>query len=508
MTETATGSSRRISIDRLDRAAATYEQAAKPFLIAIFMVLALMPFYLQLGPLRMTPIRFFLLIAFIPLVIRWMSGRYGGILLPDILLAAHGLWMFIAMVMTEGFSASVEFLGTQVMEMFGPYLLARTYIRDLPSFVYFVKFLLLTIIVLIPFAIIENITNKMPISMFFDALPGFDTLIKEQNDVRMNLFRAQVTLPHPISWGVFCATIFALAWFVPLANGAGKASRVFWAGVTAVGSFLSLSSGAILSVGIQCGLIGWHVATQWLKARWLVLGGGFLSVYIIIDLISNRSAIEVFLSYLTFSAHNAYFRIEIFNYGWKEVSEFPIFGIGQREFRRPWWMHSASVDNFWLLTAMRYGIPGTLLMIGGFLIGVYKVGAMNFSNRPDLAACQRGYVIAMVGLFFSLTTVHLWASAFAFIFLLFGSGIWLYSSEQDLAIDEAPQSEQTESPRRRGPERTHLPERTARAERNVAVERAPARERDDAPQALRHRKETNASRSKFTRGDIKPTPKR
>jgi len=94
------------------------------------MVLALMPFYLQLGPLRMTPIRFFLLIAFIPLVIRWMSGRYGGILLPDILLAAHGLWMFIAMVMTEGFSASVEFLGTQVMEMFGPYLLARTYIRD------------------------------------------------------------------------------------------------------------------------------------------------------------------------------------------------------------------------------------------------------------------------------------------------------------------------------------------------------------------------------------------
>lgn len=508
MTDTTTGSARKMSIDRLDRAAATYEQTAKPFLITIFMILALMPFYLQLGPLRMTPIRFFLLIAFIPLVFRWISGRYGGILLPDILLAAHGLWMFIAMVMTEGFSASVEFLGTQVMEMFGPYLLARTYIRDLPSFVYFVKVLLIAIIVLIPFALVENITNKMPVSMVFDALPGFSTLIKEQNDMRMSLFRAQVTFPHPISWGVFCATIFALAWFVPLANGASTASRVFWSGVTAVGSFLSLSSGAILSVGIQCGLIGWHVATQWLKARWLILGGGFLVFYILIDLISNRTAIEVFLSYLTFSSHNAYFRIEIFNYGWKEVSEFPIFGIGQREFRRPWWMHSASVDNFWLLTAMRYGIPGTLLMIGGFLVGVFKVGLMDFSKRPDLAACQRGYVIAMVGLFFSLTTVHLWASAFAFIFLLFGSGIWLYSSDQALDLEEPSDSEKAESPRRGGPERTHLPERTLRAERTRGVERTVAREREEVPEAMRNRQETDASRNRFTRGDVKPTPKR
>jgi len=455
---------------RLDRAAAQYEQAAKPFLIVIFMVLALMPFYLQLGPLRMTPIRFFLLIAFIPLVLRWLSGRHGGIIMPDILLALHGLWMFIA------------------------------------SFIYFVRILLVSIVLLIPFALIENITNKLPISMFFDSLPGFDTLIKEQNDVRMGLFRAQATFPHPISWGVYCATIFALAWFVPIAQGAGMAARIFWSVICTVGSFLSLSSGAILSVGMQFALVGYHMVTGWLKMRWLLLFGGFIALYILIDLLSNRSPIEVFISKLAFSAHNGYYRIEIFNYGWLEVEGHPIFGIGQREFNRPWWMHSASVDNFWLLTAMRYGIPGVLLMMAGFLVGLFKVGFMDFSKRPDLAACQRGYIIAMAGLFFSLTTVHLWASAFAFIFLLFGSGIWMYTSELDLGTEDEVADGPTDraapardTPKRRaGLVRKSLDDGT---ERNTGVTRSAAPVRKEANLAER-------KSGRYSRGTIKPTPKR
>ena len=46
-----------------------------------------------------------------------------------------------------------------------------------------------------------------------------------------------------------------------------------------------------------------------------------------------------------------------------EVGRHPVFGIGLNDWTRPWWRAKmASFDNFWLLQAMRFGLP-TLIFL-------------------------------------------------------------------------------------------------------------------------------------------------
>ena len=84
------------------------------------------------------------------------------------------------------------------------------------------------------------------------------------------------------------------------------------------------------------------------------------------------------ITYLTFNSGTAYWRLHIWNFGSAEVWRNPLFGIGLNDWARPSWMWTASVDNFWLLTAMRYGIPAFLLLVAG--IAPNLVGIV----RPDL----------------------------------------------------------------------------------------------------------------------------
>jgi hypothetical protein len=429
----------------LDSASEAYETNARPFIIVLFLISVILPFSFFVGPLRLSPLRVLLIVMFFPLVFRWLSGKYGGIRLPDILLTVLGIWMFIVMSVSSGFVESIEFLGTQISEMLGAYLLARVYIRDKSSFLFFVRCLVFTIAAMIPLALVEALTKTMPMSVLFGSIPGFFVIPYGEYDPRMGLYRAQVGFPHAILFGVFCSTAFALAWFASQARGTNIAVRSIWVSLVFVASFLSLSSGAILSIMLQVLLIGWNWITFSLKKRWLVLGLIVMAMYVTIDLLSNRSPISVFISSATFSSHNAYYRILIWEYGIADVMRNPIFGRGlDPNWVRPSWMGSASVDNFWLLTAMRFGIPGLVFLLLALLSLLISVGRQKLPNRPDLVFCQKGYMISLIALFLSLCTVHIWEGMFVYTFFLIGSGVWLYTSNIDTSAPagELPDADQ------------------------------------------------------------------
>ncbi len=143
---------------------------------------------------------------------------------------------------------------------------------------------------------------------------------------------------------------FAMVYFVakprlPLVKG--------WAliGAIILGSFVSLSAGAWLMLGMQMALAGWDRVTRGLPGRWAILGMMFVAVLVVVSMLSNRSPIKVFISYASFSAQSSYNRILIWEYGTAEVARHPIFGLGLGDWIRAPWM-SASMDNFWLVVAV------------------------------------------------------------------------------------------------------------------------------------------------------------
>ena len=425
-------------LERLDAASAAYETAAKPFLIVLFFALLVVPAFFYLGTLRLSFLRVFMLIMILPLIFRWLSGRYGGVIAPDFLLLGFSFWVYMSMIKNHGFSVATEFSAIQTVETMGPYLLARTYIRSEEAFRGFVRTLLWVVALLMPFALYESLTRTMLITRLFDALPGLLTFPNVNYEPRLGLFRAQATFEHPILFGVFCSSALALAWYVRQPPGTGGIARLFWSVIAFFGTFLSLSSGALLAAVVQVLLITYESTTRFLARRWriLTLVTGFF--YVVIDLLSNRTPVTIFISIATFNSSTSWNRILIWDYGTAEVWRHPIFGIARNDWVRGHWM-SASVDNFWLVAAMRSGLPSLFFLTSAIGLIMWRVGKRDFSASPGLQACQRGYLISLFGVIIGICTVHLWGGAYLYLTMLLGSGVWMISQGQT-ATTEPPET--------------------------------------------------------------------
>lgn len=415
---------------RLDQAALSYEKAVRPFIFVLFFAAVAMPVIFNVGSVRLTPMRTVLLLMFIPLVFRWLSGKHGGIILPDVLLFVFTIWVFIVITFHHGLERSLEFSAINMIEMFGAYLLTRTYVRSKSSFLFFVKCYLVTVLFFLPFAFFESQTREQVINTIFSSLTGMEVYFDVNYPPRMGLFRAQVTFQHPILFGIFCSGAFALAWYGLLGQWASKARRGMWAFVVFMGTFFSLSSGALLTVMTQLGLFGWNFVARNVDRRWRVLGIIVTVLYLSIDILSNRSPAQIFIKVATFNSSTGFNRLLIWQYGSAEVWRHPLMGLGFKDWIRAPWM-LPSVDNFWLVMAMRYGLTGFLLIAGAFIVILWRVGRQDFSARPDLAGCQKGYLISIIGLFVGICTVHIWGNAITVVIALIGAGVWMFTTEQE-----------------------------------------------------------------------------
>ena len=116
----------------------------------------------------------------------------------------------------------------------------------------------------------------------------------------------------------------------------------------------------------------------------------------------------------------------------------PIFGIGLNDWARPSWMHSGSFDNFWLLQAMRYGIPSFVflaLAIAASIWSITRAQGLSFGQKQ----CRTAYMVALTGLLFTLATVHVWGSTSVFFMFYIGAGVWIAQAGETAAAEEEPE---------------------------------------------------------------------
>ena len=458
MTQTRTSMTRRSATvdgtslaERTDDLAARYEAAAKPILVLIFLITVLMPVFFFVGSVRLTFLRFFLIIMLVPLLARMATGRHGGFLFPDFLVMFYPVWTIIALTLL-GQTGRLTLLLGEGIDIIGGYLLARVYIRSVEDFVYFVKSYLLILLFIIPLALYESLTRTMLLSLVFDAIPGLSVHPNVFYDPRMGLFRAQVMFEHPILYGVFCSAGVSLAWIGLQAVGMDRVKRGLWTVVAFMAGFFSLSTGALLAMSIQFMLWAWEAATWMVEKRWRLLILLTAVFYVAIDMLSNRTPVTIFISIATFNTGSSWNRVLIWEFGSATVWRNPIFGIGFSWWERPIWM-KGSIDNFWLLISMRYGIPAFLILAGAFLINILRVGRMEFRDRPALHACQRAYLMAVISVSVALCTVHIWGDLLSFLMFFVGSGVWMYTSGLDQHDEATADGEGEARAERRGPRR-------------------------------------------------------
>ncbi|WP_372837119.1 O-antigen ligase family protein, partial [Puniceibacterium confluentis] len=398
----------------------------------------------RLGPLYMTTLRLFLIVMIVPLMLRLLSGAYGRVFVTDILFVLHILWAAAAIGVNNP-DQVVQQVGSVGIEFLGGYVVGRAYIRTPETFAALCRILIVMVLCSVPFALHETLTGRPLIVELLRKLPGMTSVAIVSIESRMGLERVQAVFAHPIHYGLFCSVAFSLC-FVALRGAISNARRYATSTVIAATGFLALSSGALTAIAMQIGLIAWASMFREVKQRWWLLIGLFALMYLAIDLLSNRSPLQVFMSYATFSAHNAYWRAQIFEWGLanvigsaeKEIVGSPLTGIGLNDWVRPHYMYSGSMDNFWLVMTVRYGLPGFFFLAVGYVVAIARIMRRNFEQDARLTLFRRAWVFTFLGLTFTLCTVHVWSNIYSFIFFMFGAGMWLITVQPGEGRDQIP----------------------------------------------------------------------
>ena len=422
---------RRTGSEGVSATPSSAQTVTAPVLLALFLVSLLIPARIQIGELLLSPDRIFLLLAFLPLFFRLVSGKAGPVRPTDIFIGLYCIWIALSIVITHG-GDRFAFIGITIVELFGGYLVGRTLMLGQTDYRTFFRYFFWAMLLMLPFVLIEQATRRLPISEIIGlAFPTFPYVNFEQ---RMGLNRIQAVFEHPILFGLF--------WSVGIGNfyflNRDRMSRALpLTGVAAFMTFMSLSSAPVLASMLQFGMIAWE---KIMGARWKLLSLLGILAYIVVDLLSNRTPIEVLISYGTFNQGTAYNRVLIWNYGMENVMSSPIIGIGLNDWARPWWMHSGSFDNFWLLQAMRFGIPAFVflaLAIAASIWSLTRAKDLSFGEKQ----CRTAYMVALTGLIFTLATVHVWGSTSVFFMFYIGAGVWIsQAGDSAAAEDDVPDS--------------------------------------------------------------------
>lgn len=386
----------------------------------IFLFGLAIPWIIPLGPMNLSVYRLVLLPIVLPCLWNWMRGTLGFIL-PDFALLLYSIWAGIAVFAAHGGSAATQTSGIFFVETMGAYLLARRHVRDAAGFRGMVLVVMMVVFALSPFAMYEWITGDKPILSAMSTI--FPTVEITTMTPRWGFWRVQGPFSHSIEFGLFCTSILALT-YLAWGHGASFVSRWLFTAWVAGTAVFSMSSAPISCLVFQFMLIGYNRLLWRYRRRWTILWSIAIIGCLVVELGSDQGAVKFFISYFTFDPETGWYRVAIWDFGTASVLNHPLLGIGLADWERPRWMVSDSVDNFWLLTAMRYGIPALVLLLGSCIWMMIAVARAKSADRAT-EICRVAYLICMVTFLFVGATIHFSHAIYAWFMFVWGCGAWL-----------------------------------------------------------------------------------
>ncbi len=385
------------------------------------MISVLVPGSFFIGTARLTPYRAFLLLAALPLLWQVARGALGRLTAVDVFFVCYVFWLALSTFVHEGMER-YEFIVVLTVEALCGYLFGRVMVRNASDYRQLMRVFLGGLLVLAPFALFEMLTKQNLVAQIAGTfLQPFEQIIHAP---RLGLFRAQVSFEHPILFGLFCSLGFANAFYIYRLH---RTKQLFWMGTSGLVTFSSLSSAPMLALLLQSMMIFWDRIARTLKAKWLVLAGIGVTVFGVLELATPNGAVDFLVNNLTLVPETAEFRILTFQYVIERVVEYPVFGIPPDTVVLPWW-HTGSIDNYWLSTAITYGVPTTLFLFLAIVVHLIKVMGARITD-DETSDIRTGHLIAVAALVFLLATVHVWGAVGVMIMTYLGAGAWIYAPE-------------------------------------------------------------------------------
>jgi hypothetical protein len=391
------------------------KEKVSPMLVIFFLVLfAPVTLYLNIWGSQIDPYRLFMVIA-APMIIAAAARDAGHFKSYDYFILGYLVWSVLCLYLRN---STIMSIGLHAVESVFAYALARFFVRDIKHFWVISRWAFIVVLVSVPIAAAESIYREHYITQLGTAITGqtYGFADIERYRIRWNLARATTFFSHPIHFGLFCATVFPLAWY---AKTSFRPLKLF---VTAAGAFFSLSSAAWLAWVLNAALIGSEQVTRRIRGRGLMIAGTLLAIGLAVQIFSKSGLFSVVVRYMAFDSFTAGNRIRIWDYGLKTMYANPIFGIDPTQWLRLPWM-TQSLDNHWILTGVAFGFPGLLFLLLAFAAVTYRLLRIDGMQLPPAyRRFKAGWAIAVFTLALSGLSVAYFGKMEPLLFFILGTG--------------------------------------------------------------------------------------
>lgn len=373
-----------------------------------------------IGGSEIPPYRAFLIVASLYVLGSAARGRVR-FAWPDACIGFAVGWICLAMSWTSPWQEALTASVAHLTDVGLAYFFARIAFRDLRDLRMFLIFMLPGLLVIGTIMALEAITATHIIQGSLSRLTG--ETFYYRSDPRLGLMRAQGPFPHPISAGIFFASFLPLYWL------AGFKGWVKVAGTLAsLCGFFSVSSAALLSLVASVGLLVYNWFTDRIaNLSWrvfFILAGLFVFVA---EFGTKSGTFSLLMRFGSLNTVSSYQRINIWYFGTQSVRKHRWFGIGYGDWERPVWMLD-SVDNYWLLLAMRFGVLPSVLIALATVLAVILIMRRSKRSQGADQQIERGLAMSLSIFALGLISVAVWLSAQVWYFVLLGLTVSLASS--------------------------------------------------------------------------------
>lgn len=398
------------------------------YLAVVFGYLLFLPPQLNpsVGGSLLPAYRVFLIVAALFVVASFVK-RKVRFAWPDLTVILTILWICLAMFINARQEEAITASIANTSDIGLAYFFGRATIRSVRDLRVFLLCMLPGLLFLGLVLIVESLSHRPLMQNFFGSLTGVGVLYR--SEPRYGLFRALGPFPHPILTGIFFTSFLPLYWqagFKPEYRSAGSFASVC--------GFFTVSSATLL------GLV---VSTVVLFYAWLTKRVAFVTwplfffaagLFIFLAELGTKSGtFSLLVRFAALNSTTSYTRINIWNYGSQNVANNPWFGIGYADWVRPVWLNE-SVDNFWLVTAMRFGVPASVLIGLVTVTAILMLMRKSLTSTPADAECERGVAISLAIFALGMVSVALWLSAQVWFFALLGLAVSLSQLDKPVTV--------------------------------------------------------------------------
>ncbi len=313
--------------------------------------------------------------------------------------------------MINGVDYSLQHSGPVVLEYLIAYMVTRVLLEENGQALAFLSMLCAVIAFICLDALPRSLTGRYFTRDLVAAVTGFqkDWSAGSEDAFRFWMLRATGPIEHPILFGYIAGVGLLFAASLQITW------RAFCVAACGVGIVICFSSAPEQSVLLGFGLLIYGRIMAGLQVRWLLILGGLAAIALTLVMVSN-APLGLLFDLATIDPQTAYYRLYIWNLLGPFVLQSPWFGVLTDNLE-----YQGSVDSLWLVLALVYGIPCSVL-VGLSMIGACSLPTDLARARLGLTESRAGTVlgVVMAVTIFTGFTVHFWGSVWILVGLLTG----------------------------------------------------------------------------------------